>query len=382
MNILFYGWEYPPQGGGVGAYMMHMARSLSDLGHSVVVVTGRTKGIPEKECMAGVCVYRIYERHEIGNNAVARKVLELARQHNIDWIEGADHLGECASILAYPDRPPIVIKVHSCNVLRVLRQSHILYRWQRYLIAISLVRKWREYCNEKICIEQADVLLAPTWRIVDALKRQRISLPSSVEVVPNTLSPAKSKQVSEDPRPTILFVGRIDIGKGIQYLPYIMERVKTKNVRLEIAGADSFARGLGSLRSWIEKKLNEVCVEVQFLGKLDKEELAKAYQRAWVVIVPSRWDNFPTVILEAMQHEKPVVSSPHGGMAEMLCETESRIALPDSQEFPRAIDQFLQDKRLRVDGGKTMKNKLDTEYSSQKIAKQYIDAVTGALSSL
>ena len=51
------------------------------------------------------------------------------------------------------------------------------------------------------------------------------------------------------------------------------------------------------------------------------------------MILPSRWDNFPTVLLEAMARSRPVVSSPNGGMPEMLEGTLCQAVDPSTPAF-------------------------------------------------
>lgn len=380
MKILFLGWEFPPRGGGVGAYMMHMARALVASGHQAIIVTSRMKGCAEEENLDGVIVYRIYNQSEKGSIPVMQRVVQLAEKHAVDWIEGADHLGECAGLLKMRIRPAIVIKVHGCNAIKVLRDSHVLKPWQKPLIMLSILRQWRTVQAEKFCIQHADLLLTPSWRMACELKRQYQILPKFLSVVPNTVIDSPVGCDSESDRPTLLFVGRIDIGKGIQWLSSILKNLRQKNICLEIAGSDSYARGIGFLQNWLEQELVGIDVEVRFLGKVSQSRLAEAYQRAWVVILPSRWDNFPTVILEAMQHSKPVVASPYGGMVEMLEGTKSRIALPDSNDFSKGIDAFIVDKKLRREAGLSMRVKLETVYSPKNVATQYIQAVSSGLS--
>lgn len=380
MNILFFGWEFPPRGGGVGAYMMHMARALVYSGHTAIMVTGRMPGHAETEQIEGVTTYRIYEKEQQGDLNLMRQVLKIAEKHNIDWIEGADHLGECAGLLKIKRRAPVVIKSHGCSALKFLRDSHVLKFWQKPIILLSLLRQHSTIVNEKYCLQNADLLLTPSWRMACELKKIRWKITSNLSVVPNTLITDFPQIREENSRPTLLFVGRIDIGKGIQWLPSIMKNLKEKNVCLEIAGDDSYARGIGSLKKWLERKLSEVQVDVRFLGKVNQELLAEAYQRAWVVVMPSRWDNFPTVILEAMKYGKPVVSSPYGGMVEMLSGTMSRISLPESPDFSSQIDAFLSDKSLRQEAGASMKEKLRKDYSPQQVVSQYIKAVRSSLS--
>ena len=179
----------------------------------------------------------------------------------------------------------------------------------------------------------------------------------------------------------VLMVGRIDFGKGIQYLPRLVRNLVRDfpELKLEIAGQDSYARGIGSLKNWLCQELGDLQNHVSFLGQLDKEALEKAYARAWVVIIPSRWDNFPTVLLEAMSLGKPVVASPHGGMPEMLEDTECQTAEPDSQDFSERVRLYLVDESARRRAGQSMLRKATSVYSPNRIAEEYVKLITASL---
>ena len=383
MNILFHGYEFPPNGGGVGAYMRNMALALSGQGHKVFVITGKCNGLPEKEVTGGVTIYRKYDREDIGSSALINFVLDIAKTNEVDWIEGADYFGDCAGLLRKSDRPPVIIKIHTCNVLKTALYSHVLYPFQRLFIDISIWRNWSRYRDEKFCLENADLLFAPSGRVVKELRKQRLRLPKCISVVPNPLVISMQKElVDEESNPTILFVGRIDIGKGIQFLPKILKNLKEMDVKLWIAGGNSYAKGIGSLQSWLEKKFDNCgCKQnVEFLGNLEADELAGMYQRAWVVILPTRWDNFPTVVLEAMGYSKPVVTSPYGGMVEMLDQTLCATQDPGSPGFVEALIELLKDRSFRVQAGRSMRRKLELEYAPEIVAEKYIKTVKKALS--
>ena len=376
LKVLFHGWEYPPQGGGVGAYMRNMARALGEQGHSAVVVTGRVDGLPEMETTPFGRIYRIYDRTEIASPRVRDRVLAIARDEAVDLIEGADHLGECASLLRVRDRPPVLIKYHACQVVRRLLDSHVLHAWQRITIRLSLWRQYRQIANERFCIEHADLACVPTRRLLAEMEKQGLHMPGHMAVIPNPFVTTEVAVGTADvaPEPTILFIGRIEIGKGIQYLPGILRGVlqRLPSARLDIAGEDTYARGLGSLHTWLAQQFGPLAGQVRFLGRLGKAELHAALQRAWVVVVPSRWDNFPTVVLEAMACGKAIVASPHGGMPEMLADTGCPIADPATPLFAREVTTLLDDSARRSAIGESARQRLASQYAPSAVVPHYI----------
>lgn len=380
-HVLFHGLEFPPQAGGVGAYMYNMGCALRGVGVGVTVLTSQVPGRPAEEELPCGRVLRGYARGEARHTRVRNWVLAVAREVRADWIEGADHHGEVAPLLAARGRPPVVVKIHGSQPIRVLRNSQALYGWQRGLIRIAMWRQLRQTIAERRVLERADAVLVPSRRMLEELQRQGLRLPARRAVLPNPAPPRPDGYANaEAPRPTLLMVGRLDIGKGISALPGLLASLAPAwpGLRLEIAGEDSYARGLGSLRAWLERRLGAYREQVVFLGKQTGAGLDDAYRRAWVVVLPSRWDNFPTVLLEAMVRAKPVVASPHGGMPEMLDGTPCRAADPEEREFAGAVDRLLRDPAARRAAGAALQRKAETAYAPSKIVRDYLDFMTRA----
>jgi len=380
MKILFYCWEFPPNGTGVAGYIQAMTRSLCSAGHEILIVTGKSPGMPESTQTVNGRVLRLYERHEIGSMVVARKVLQLAREAGVDWIEGADHLGEAAVFAGMQGCPPLVIKAHSCNAMRVLRRSERLYAWQAPLMWAALLRQWRRYLAEYRSFKVADLLLVPSRRMHDEIVRQGLARAETMRVVPNPVVPCEIRS-QEGQTPTILYVGRISLGKGVAFLPAMMRRVLKRHpdAVLELAGGDSYARGLGALKAWLMVEMGDMMKSVRFLGSLPAGKLDAAYQRAWVLAVPSRWDSFSNVTLEAMARGVPVVASPHGGMPELLRGTGSPIADPATPAFADAISDLLNDARRRRVLGSGLHQRAVAAYYPDVVVREYLETVCDAL---
>jgi glycogen synthase len=377
MKILFHSWEYGTGSGGIAQYMHQMATGLGDRGHQVFVVAGRRDGFPEVEDTAYGRVYRIYNRSEVRSPVLTRRVLDLVAQHRVDVIEGADHWGECAGIIQNTSRPPVLIKYHGCQIIDALTSAEVVYPWQRLTVGLGLTRIRSQLRSERVCVERADLAQAPSQKIVDDLIGQGTILPAKLEIVPNMLArcPEPASGVHEEAsRPTLLYTGRLELRKGIQYLPRIVRAVRKQfpEVIIELAGNDCYARGLGSLRQWLQKQFVGMEQNIRFLGGLDNGELDAAYRRSAVLVFPTKWDNFPMSVLEAMGYAKPVVTTRNGGMPEMLKGTGSVIADADSDAFSRGVCDFLADIDLRTRVGKACRERVLSHYMTDQVVEQYI----------
>jgi glycosyltransferase involved in cell wall biosynthesis len=374
MNVLFLCWEFPPNGSGIGRYTAEMSTALSGAGHAVTVLTSRAEGFPAEDFICNVRVLRAFDRRELRSGRVARLAVDVARDCHADWIEVPEHWGEGATLLKLHQRPPVVVKMHYNDVLKTSRYAQAWYPWQRLMIDLACLRQWKALRDERYSIEHADVLLAPCERILDEARREGLRLPIHYGVVPNPIRRLDNWTNAEADRPTLLLVGRLDIGKGLPYIRSMLEQlIKVyPDLRLEIAGGDSYARGLGSVRSWFRKQLGSVGAHVNFLGALSPAELDLAYRRAWVVIVPSRWDTFPQVVLEAMVRSKAIVASCGGGLPEMLKGTACVSVDPVDTIFSDSVAKFLSDSRLRADAGKSGNRKASSEYAPDCVAVSYV----------
>lgn len=105
----------------------------------------------------------------------------------------------------------------------------------------------------------------------------------------------------------LLFVGRLDKTKGIDILLNIYNKYKFKNLHLYIIGE--------SVLDNIEIKSND---NTTYLGWIDNKDIDKYYKMCDVVIMPSRWDGFGLVAVEAMRNSKPVIVSNRGALPELI----------------------------------------------------------------
>lgn len=110
----------------------------------------------------------------------------------------------------------------------------------------------------------------------------------------------------------ILFVGRFDKQKGIDILLNFMEQYEFPGIRLYLIG---------------DTILNDNPVDipdhVTALGLIDHSNIDAYYQMFDAVIIPSRWEGFGLVAIEAMKNKKAVIASNKGALPEIVVEGET-----------------------------------------------------------
>jgi len=131
-------------------------------------------------------------------------------------------------------------------------------------------------------------------------------------VVSNGIGAVGPAQRAEwnDARLKLLFVGRLDRQKGVDVL---LEAVRTlsERVSVRIVG-EEVVSGEPSLAA------SNRMPHVQFLGWQDKLGVAAQMNACDVVVMPSRWEGFGLVAIEAMRAAKPVIASAIGGLPEIV----------------------------------------------------------------
>lgn len=136
----------------------------------------------------------------------------------------------------------------------------------------------------------------------------------------------------------VLYVGRIEPLKGVDTLIQAMSCLQWKEdrpVHLAIIGGDPAAspREMSSEMARLQKLCDDLSVgqTVVFLGKRDQDKLPYYYSAAELVVMPSHYESFGMVALEAMACGTPVIASEVGGLAYLVRDGETGITIPDQE---------------------------------------------------
>lgn len=167
----------------------------------------------------------------------------------------------------------------------------------------------------------------------------------------------------------ILFAGRIEYYKGLKNLIYALKLVNKKmDVHLIVAGD-------GREKKEMEDLARKINAKVRFLGKVNHKDMLELYQRAGIVCVPSRADNSPVVIYEAMMYGTPVVASNVGGIPDLVDDgvTGFLFNANDSMEMAEKITRILENSKLREQMSENARIKAKKEFSKDKHIKEILN---------
>ena len=184
------------------------------------------------------------------------------------------------------------------------------------------------------------------------------------------------KQLGLTNMTVLLYVGRLEPLKGIDVLlkaASIMEHSANLKV-LIIGGDDDQDQELCRLKTLAEE-LN-VSDKVIFLGRIEQNELPVYYNAADICVVPSFYESFGLVALEAMACGTPVVASRVGGLASIVKNniTGLLISWRFPETFADAIDSILANETNRKymsDQSRTLALSLSWDSVAQKLIETY-----------
>ena len=194
---------------------------------------------------------------------------------------------------------------------------------------------WRQHCKiEKICT-------IPPGVDTDLFR------PLDREQCRRELGIALDEQMA-------LFVGRIDSIKGLDTLLDAVQYLKNSGsgARMHIVGGelDTAGRPVGPLAGFMDRaRACGIAGRLVLWGSQPQNRLPTFYSAADVVSVPSRYESFGLVAVEAMACATPVVASRAGGLTFTIEDGRTGFLTPigDGATHGRRIQQLLQDDELR-----------------------------------
>jgi glycosyltransferase involved in cell wall biosynthesis len=203
--------------------------------------------------------------------------------------------------------------------------------------------------------------------------------PESIRVIYNPVSatPEAASYEGGASSSAILFVGSLDLKKGIQTLIEAMPSVTKRagNAQLIVVGeTKSNVVGKTPEKIYLENLVSSLGVgaHVKFLGRVDNKTLGKLYQQCALVVVPSLWpEPFGRVIVEALMHSRPVVAFSVGGIPELVSRnTGILVSRGDKSGLADAIASIIAKRTpLKFDASATHK------FSAETICMQYLSLI-------
>ncbi len=361
-RVLILSWEYPPViEGGLARHVRKLAEALVRQGMCVDVLTRGVGPQPDIERNGvqegGVNVHRVPEPGwprdldrfvawvEQMNDDMLAAGIALAQEHSYDLVHGHDWLvGRASAALADRLGVPYVTTIHATEHGR--HQGWVAEPPQSHIHAV-----------ERRMARRADAVIVCSYymrgHVADIFDLQE----RRVAVIPNGVDPSELRPTGDLSRlraefaapheRLVLLVGRLVYEKGFQLaldaLPEVIERVG--DVRFLVAGSGTYEADLKE-----QAQRLGLSGHGTFLGWIGDDVLHSLYRIADLCVVPSIYEPFGLVALEAMASGCPCIVADTGGLREVVPVGE-RVGLRfnggDAEHLGVMIERLLIDGELR-----------------------------------
>ena len=343
MHICFASLDYPDEtgGGGVGTYVQAMGRELVKKGHHVSVIAPRRKNssseIIDDE---GVRIYLI----RVGNlhwyvskipwlgrifslplreleysYAVLRAIREIDRQTPIDIVEGT----ETGVFFFYRLRS---------RIGKVVRLHGETYTFKKYTPPGNIPADVRlsRYLQRRALL-RADLLTSPSNAHAEEVRSELKNPTIPVKIIPNPLPDsvfASEGAGRKTDKPMFLYVGRLEKSKGIISLLKAIPRILDMMPQASFVFAGNRHPSLPS--GELEKIISDMNIgtAVSFPGHVALEELKTYYLSASAVVLPSYYETFGYVYVEALMHGVPLIAFDVGIAREFISHEKNGFLVP------------------------------------------------------
>jgi glycogen(starch) synthase len=357
-NVLILSWEYPPLiEGGLARHVRKLSENLARLGVEVHVLTRGSEESPPEAEVAGVQIHRVREPTrptDLGefvawvermNSDMLAAGVELGDRYDFDLVHGHDWLVAMAcDHLARRFDAPLITTIHATEYGR--HQGWVDKHPQS---RIHGVERW--IANRSDRVIACSYYMREQIADIFGVEEQR------VEVIPNGIDPEdlqphdgaglgrlRAEFAASDEK-LVLLIGRLVYEKGFQLaleaMPRLIEAVP--GTRFLVAGSGTH-----------EQELREQAAELglmdhgTFLGWIGDDVLHSLYRIADVCVVPSIYEPFGLVALEAMASDCPCIVADTGGLREVVPHNEAglRFRARDPRALGEMVERVLTDPQL------------------------------------
>ncbi len=374
MNIWILTSQFPPTVvGGIARYVANAADMFARAGHQVTVVTADQVD-DEQVLPSGARLLRFAPRGRTFAQDIPRDTTEQnpAFPYNILAHPVALSYELAERVLAYVQRDGVLPDVIECQEYAALPYYLIQRRLvERHLLSdVPLVLHLHspDFCitranrrprhrlpgywvgrMERFCMLAAEGILSPSAFLAREVAGEMPRRADAIEIIPYPYPPLPASATTLQ-HGDLVFAGRLEPRKGVLELVEVCDHLwsRGRDFRLTLVGGDTpfGPRGVsvGEWLRWRYRRRIEAGLLTIHGAALAPEALWQRLRTAWAVIVPSVWENYPNVCIEAMSLGKLVIASTSGGQAEMIG-TDGDSGLLFSWEKPgdcaAAIEQAL-----------------------------------------
>lgn len=306
-------YDWPPPWDGLAPGPFELSRSQVKLGHEVTVFSGTGGELPEA---SAIRVHRLPRALPdlslfLTTSPVALLGYLFYRlTRRVDLVHGHGHLPSCFHLykflFGWLDHTPYVLHLHITAA----------GRWERARAKGSALDFWTKYFewplhwfSDWVGVRVADAVVVVSQEVRDEAIKFYQARPDKISVIDNGVNPdlfrPSTSPTIHDSSFKILYVGAISRRKNIHLLVEALKFLP-EEFRLVLVGRGDGIY-LGELtRSAEERGVNR---RLDVLGYRDYPSLPEIYRAARLLVLPSSYEGFPKVVLEALASGIPALVS-------------------------------------------------------------------------
>jgi glycogen(starch) synthase len=387
VKILVVSWEYPPVViGGLGRHVHHLATALAEAGHEVVVLSRRPSGTdpsthPSSDDVSeGVrVVAAAQDPHEFDfgtdmmawtlamGHSMIRAGLALKTREgrtSTPWIPDVVHahdwlVAHPAIALAEHFDVPLVSTIHATEAGRhsgwvsgkISRQVHAVEAWLARE-SDSLIT-----CSASMG-EEITELFGP------GLAESRV-IRNGIDA---GLWPYARRKTRRGPA-RLLYLGRLEYEKGVHDAIAALPRIRRTH-----PGTTLTIAGDGTQQDWLLEtaRKHKVLKAIDFVGRVDHQQLVALLHDCDAAVLPSHYEPFGIVALEAAATGAPLVTSNVGGLGEAVLDGETGMSFPprDVAALAGAVRAVLDDPAAAQRRAVAARKRLDSAFDWHTVAAE------------
>lgn len=345
--------------GGMNVYVLELSRELARLGYEVDIFTRRDGDLPRVEQVAAnLRLVRLDAgpAEPVEKEEIVACLPEFARDmRRFTHGEGRgydiihSHYWQsawAARAIARHLRVPHVVMFHTLGEVKNRAR-------------ISEHEPARRIRHERAIARRADAIVTASdherqllSRYYGAQEEQMHTIPCGVDIGlfrPRDQQGSRRRLGLEMDGPVLLWVGRLEKLKGVDILIQALAELDERDFTLLVVGGDERA---GTLKAELQSQAAEagLAANVRFVGAVPHDELPVYYSAADVCVVPSYYESFGLVAVEAMACGTPVVASRVGGLVSTVIDGVTGYLIPwrCPGPFAEKLEVLLHNPELRA----------------------------------
>ncbi len=361
IDILHVCASIPPKISGHGKYAIELSKNLSKFGIESMILALSDENSTEK--LDGYSVVRVKAPRvnsldlPIPTRAFIERLRQLTRKKTRFLVTHTRF---------YPTTSLALIIGSMCTDLTIAHvehgATHVVH--SNHIVERTAQMYDHVIANRAIGLASGCVAVGPASR--NFLKHLGFSGP--IEIVPNSTSiplipGTHSITNGTDGVPNVLFASRIALSKGIDTLLVACKTLERTDFRLLIAGdgpdinrAMSMAKDLG-------------CKRVFFLGR--RSDISELIQRSQVVVVPSKYDSLPSILLEAGAAGKRIIASRIGDIPYVMGDDYEYLFDPgDAEDLAAKIESAVSEKDF---SDPRIQRRVADEFNWERNSQRFLD---------